>query len=198
MNKTLELYNIREATEADLPQICEIFNERISNSTCIFVYNTVSLENRLTWFNDLKSKGYPIIVAAEKESDKAVAYACFGSFRPHPAYVLSTEVSLYIHQQHQRKGLGGLMLKEMLRIAKDMQFHSIIASITADNEGSIVLFSKFGFRHCGVTHQVGYKFGKFLDVVFMEYLTDAPIISQDIPSFKAFPWGAYTFNESLF
>ncbi|KAG0976497.1 hypothetical protein G6F57_010161 [Rhizopus arrhizus] len=149
-----EKYVIREAKDEDVPQIHEIFNERIVNSTCIFVYDTVSIENRSAWFHDLKSKGYPVIVAAEKESDKAIAYACLGQFRPHPAYVLTTEISLYIHQEHQRRGLGALLLQEMLRIGREMNFRSIIASITAENEGSVVLFSKFKFQNMGLAHDM--------------------------------------------
>ncbi|KAG1467206.1 hypothetical protein G6F56_004537 [Rhizopus delemar] len=196
----MDNYVIREATEEDVPQLFEIFNERIINSTCIFAYDTVSMENRVSWMKDLKSKGYPLIVAAEKETNKAVAYACLGSFRPHPAYVLTSEISLYIHQKHQRKGLGATMLKELLRVGREMKFRSIIASITADNEGSILLFSKFNFQNMGVAHDSGYKFGKFLDVVFMEYLTDAEVNLKEkgIPSFRSFPWGKYTFGQSLF
>lgn len=88
MGNPLNLYHVRAAAEADLPQILEIYNERIANSTCLFMYDQVPLENRLTWFNETKAKGYPIIVAAEKETDKAIAYACYGGFRPHTAFIL--------------------------------------------------------------------------------------------------------------
>jgi phosphinothricin acetyltransferase len=84
----LELYTIREATEEDAPQILEIYNERILNSTCLFMYDAVPLENRVNWLRDSKAKGYPVIVAAEKESNIAIAYASYGSFRPHTAYIL--------------------------------------------------------------------------------------------------------------
>ncbi|KAI9244720.1 acyl-CoA N-acyltransferase, partial [Sporodiniella umbellata] len=139
-------YVIREAREKDLPQIHAIFNERITNSTCIFAYETVSMESRVAWLNELKGKGYPVIVAAEKASDKAIAYACLNTFRPHPAYVLTSELSLYIDQNHQRQGLGTALLQELLRIGHEMSFHSIIASITADNTASTLLFLKHQFK----------------------------------------------------
>lgn len=88
MGNPLESYIIRAAVEADVPQILEIYNERIANSTCLFMYETVELENRLTWFKETRAKGYPIIVAAEKDTNKAVAYANYGGFRPHTAYIL--------------------------------------------------------------------------------------------------------------
>jgi phosphinothricin acetyltransferase len=88
------------------------------------------------------------------------------------------------------------MLKEMLQIAKDMNLRSIIASITSENEGSIVLFSKYGFKHAGVFHDVGYKFGRFLDVTFLEYITEASLEEGTIiPSFKHFPWDTYAYKQ---
>lgn len=88
MGNPLELYTIRAAVESDVAQILEIYNERIVNSTCLFMYDQVSLDNRLTWFMETKAKGYPIIVAAEKDTNKAIAYANYGGFRPHTAFVL--------------------------------------------------------------------------------------------------------------
>jgi phosphinothricin acetyltransferase len=88
MGNPLELYTIRAAVENDLPQVLEIYNERIMNSTCLFMYDPVALENRTTWFLETKAKGYPIIVAAEKKTNKAIAYANYGGFRPQTAFVL--------------------------------------------------------------------------------------------------------------
>ncbi|KAI7886860.1 acyl-CoA N-acyltransferase [Mucor mucedo] len=198
MGNPLDLYTIRRAVEGDLPQILEIYNERIANSTCLFMYDQVPLENRVTWFTETKAKGYPIIVAAEKETDKAIAYANYGVFRPHTAFILTTEISLYIHQGHQRRGLGALMLTEMMRIAKAMQFRNIIAGITAENEGSVILFDKFGFKKVGHFHDVGYKFGRYLDVVFLEYITDAQVEDEkQIPSFKSFAWDDYVYGGTI-
>ncbi|KAL7309257.1 hypothetical protein PS15m_011366 [Mucor circinelloides] len=195
MGNPLELYTIRAAVESDIPQILEIYNERIANSTCLFMYDQVSLDNRLTWFMETKAKGYPIIVAAEKETNKAIAYANYGGFRPHTAFVLTTEISLYIHQEHQRRGLGAVMLKEMMRIAKEMNFRNIMAGITAENEGSVILFSKFGFKKVGHLHDVGYKFGRYLDVVFLEYITGVQVPEgQIIPSFTSFDWKNYVYG----
>lgn len=110
----------------------------------------------------------------------------------------TTEISLYIHQDHQRRGLGALMLTEMMRIAKSMQFRNIMAGITAENEGSVILFDKFGFSKVGHLHDVGYKFGRYLDVVFLEYITDAQVEDGKlIPSFKAFAWDNYVYGGTI-
>lgn len=87
------------------------------------------------------------------------------------------------------------MLEEMMRIGKEMKFRNLMAGITADNEGSVILFSKFGFKKVAHLHDVGYKFGKFLDVVFLEYLTDAEVKEgQTIPSFVPFAGDNYEYN----
>lgn len=90
------------------------------------------------------------------------------------------------------------MLTEMMRIAKEMQFRNIIAGITAENEGSVILFDKFGFKNVGHFHDVGYKFGRYLDVVFLEYITDAQVEEgKSIPSFKAFAWDDYVYGGTI-
>ncbi|KAI8980855.1 acyl-CoA N-acyltransferase [Pilobolus umbonatus] len=193
---TLDLYTIRAAREEDAVDILEIYNERIENSTGLFMYEPVPLENRLNWFKDTKSKGYPLIVAVDNTTNKVAAYASYGLFRPHTAYILTTEISLYVHQQHHRRGLGAILLGEMLRIAEDMKLRNIIAGITSDNEPSVLLFNKFGFKNVGHLHDVGYKFGNFRDVLFLEYITKATpnIQKSGIPSFKPFNWSHYVFG----
>ncbi|SAM04733.1 hypothetical protein [Absidia glauca] len=188
----LQLYNIREATEADLPQLLDIYNERVRNSTSLFVYDEIPLENRQTWFTDCQAKGYPVIVAAEKETDLAIAYSSLAQYRPHPAYVLTAEISIYIHVDHHRRGLGRLLLEEMITIAERMKLRSLIASITSENAPSLQLFGQYQFTHAGVFHKVGYKQGRYLDVTFLERISPAPLV--DFPrgaSFTPFPWGNY-------
>lgn len=99
-----------------------------------------------------------------------------------------------MHQEHQRRGLGSLLIKELLRVGKEMGFRCILASISADNEDSIVLFKKLGFKTVALLHDVGYKFGKFIDSTFLEYLTDAQVEEGTIPSFKPFAWDTYEFG----
>lgn len=90
------------------------------------------------------------------------------------------------------------MLTEMLRIAMEMKFRSLIASITAENEGSVILFDKFGFKNVGHFHDVGYKFGRYLDVVFLEYITDAKVEEgMSIPSFKSFAYDKYVYGGTV-
>lgn len=192
----LDLYTIREATEADLPAILEIYNERVLNSTSLFVYEPVNLENRQTWFKDSKSKGYPIIVAVDKSTNETIAYASFGPYRPHAAYILTAEISLYIHQNHHRRGLGRILLDELIEIAKKMKLRSLIASITSENLPSLQLFSKYDFTLAGTFNDVGYKFGKFLEVTFLQrIITESQVEFTGAASFIPFPWGQYKYSK---
>ncbi|CAO3611841.1 unnamed protein product [Cunninghamella echinulata] len=193
---TLNLYTIREATEADLEAILGIYNERVLHSTSLFVYDPIDLENRQTWFKDSKSKGYPVIVAVEKSTNQTIAYASLGPYRPHPAYVLAAEVSLYIHENHHRRGLGRILLDELIDIAKKMKLRSLIASITSENQPSLQLFSQYGFTLAGTFNDVGYKFGRFLDVTFLQrIITESDVEFTGAASFTPFPWGQYKYSK---
>ncbi|KAI8089907.1 acyl-CoA N-acyltransferase [Halteromyces radiatus] len=191
----LELYTIREATEADLPQILDIYNERVLNSTSLFVYDPVTLENRQTWLKDCQAKGYPVIVAVEKETNTVIAYSSLGQYRPHPAYVLTAEISIYININHHRRGLGRILLEEMIAIAEKMKLRSLIASITSENSPSIQLFGRYQFKQAGQFHDVGYKFGRFLDVTFLERILESTVVEfTGAASFTHFPWGQYRYG----
>ncbi|CAO3590534.1 unnamed protein product [Absidia cylindrospora] len=191
----LSLYNIREATEEDLPQILDIYNERVLNSTALFLYETIPLENRQIWFRDCKTKGYPIIVAADKETNVAIAYASLGQHRPHPCFVLTAEISIYIHVDHHRRGLGRLLLEELIAIAEKMQLRSLIAAITSENSPSIQLFNQYQFTLAGTFHDSGYKFGRFLDVTFLERIITSTVAKfEGAASFTSFPWGHYQYG----
>ncbi|KAI8071017.1 acyl-CoA N-acyltransferase [Gongronella butleri] len=192
----LDLYDVREATENDLPDILEIYNERVLNSTCLFVYDPLPLSDRQAWFEDTKKKGYPVIVAVEKATGKTVSYGSLGGFRSKPCYDLSAEISVYIHVDHHRRGLGQLLLVELIRISEQMKLRSIIASITADNAASMKLFEKHGFKFAGCFHDCGYKFGHFLDVNFLELILDVDVKFDGPVSFDSFPWGKYTYPIS--
>ncbi|KAI9489390.1 acyl-CoA N-acyltransferase [Zychaea mexicana] len=199
MSNPLERYNIRKATEEDLPAITEIYNERIANSTGLFIYEPVTIEYMKKWLANSRELGYPAIVAVEKTTGQTIAYAYLGTFRSKPAYNLSAEITVYIHLDHHRQGLGRLLSLEMLRIARDLKFKTIIAGITSENTPSIGLFKSLGFGDAGTFHNCGYKFGRFLDVTFLEYYipeTEGPGEHGGIPTFVPFPWDTYTFGQS--
>ncbi|KAI8137327.1 GNAT domain-containing protein [Fennellomyces sp. T-0311] len=197
MPNPLERYSIRVAEAKDLPAIAEIYNERIRNSTSLFIYDPVTVEYMEKWLSGLKEPGYPAIVAVDKATDQTVAYAYLGSFRAKPAYNLSVEITVYVHLDHHRQGLGRLLSTEMVRIAKQMKLKTVIAGITSENTPSIELFKALGFNEAGTFRNCGYKFGRFLDVTFLELCiesTEGP--TDGLPTFVPFPWDTYTFGQS--
>ncbi|KAI9252290.1 GNAT domain-containing protein [Phascolomyces articulosus] len=198
MPNPLERYSIRKVEEQDLPAITEIYNERITNSTGLFIYDPLTVDYMKKWFETTKEMGYPAIVAVEKTTGQTVAYSYLGSFRSKPAYNLSAEITVYIHLDHHRQGLGRLLSLEIMRIAKDLKFKAITAGITSENTPSIGLFKSLGFNEAGVFRNTGYKFGRFLDVTFLEYCipeTEGPGDGK-IPTFIPFPWDTYVYGQS--
>ncbi|KAG2171366.1 hypothetical protein INT43_009027 [Umbelopsis isabellina] len=181
-------YYVRDATEADLPHILEIYNEQIENSSSLFIYSQVDLQNRVDWFRTCKSKGFPVIVAAtkgtneegQKNQEQVAAYCSLGTFRDKPAYNASAEVSLYVHLDHRRQGLGKLLMAEIIKKADECKIHAIVASITTENSVSLNLYTKLGFRYVGTFKDTGYKFGRWLDVAFYELIL--PNGDRTIPS----------------
>ncbi|GAB5590852.1 hypothetical protein Unana1_05752 [Umbelopsis nana] len=168
-------YYIRDATEADMEQILEIYNEQIETSSSLFITSPVDLQNRLDWFRTCTTKGFPVLVAATKTTDQnnqeeVAAYCSLGTFRDKPAYNASAEVSLYVHLNHRRQGLGKILMNKIIEKADEIGIHAIVASITTENEVSLNLYTKLGFKYVGTFKDTGYKFDRWLDVAFYELI----------------------------
>ena len=157
---------IREATEEDLNNILDIYNDAIINTTAIYDYKPHTLEDRKQWYKDKKEAGYPLLVF--EINNKAVAFATFGPFRSWPAYKYSIEHSVYVNKDYRQNGIGEKLIKELIRIANEMGYAIIVAGIDADNSKSIKLHEKLGFKCCGTITRAGYKFEKWLDLTFYE------------------------------
>ena len=160
------MIKIRTATENDLQATLDIYNEIIANSTAIFQYEPQTLEMRKVWFAEKKAKNYPVFVA--EENNVIVGFSTFGQFRNWQAYQYSVENSVYVKADCRGKGIAKLLLQPLIDAAKQMQLHTIIAGIVADNEASIALHKQFGFVEVAYFKEVGWKFDKWLDLVFMQ------------------------------
>lgn len=153
------------AEERDLTKITEIYNYAIEKTTATFDTNKVSVSIRKQWFLD-HGRDYPIIIA--EVDGKTVGYGSLSQFRPKPAYRQTVENSIYVDPSYQGRKIGGKLLEEVIRLAKERNYHSIIAVITGGNKISIALHAKYGFVHKGTIEQGGYKFGRWLDVDFYQ------------------------------
>ena len=158
---------IRDAIEADLERIPEIYNEVLTTSTAIFNDRPATVEERIDWWKGRVEQGYPLLVAVE---DGAVlGFATFGDFRSWPGYRFTVEGTIHIHSAARRKGVGAELLSALLERAKAAGKHVMIAGVDALNTVSLNFLEDHGFERAGHLHEVGYKFDRFLDLIFLEY-----------------------------
>ncbi|HTQ51337.1 MAG TPA: GNAT family N-acetyltransferase [Candidatus Acidoferrales bacterium] len=162
---------IRAATLADLDAINDIYNHYVLHSTCTYQEEPEPLEGRRQWFEHHGDR-HPIIVA-ELEGQVA-GWGSLSAYHARSAYRRTVENSVYVHHQLHRRGIGSLLLQELVSRARGLGHRAIIAGIDADQSASVALHAKFGFEEVGHLGQVGFKFGRWLDVIYMELLLNEP------------------------
>ncbi len=153
-----------ECRPEHLEAIRSIFNEAIENSTALYDYQPRSMEFMENWYATKQKGGYPIIGAVNDEG-VLMGFASYGPFRAHAAYQYSVEHSIYVDVRFRGQGLGKQFLKRLVTTAEAQGLHTMIGVIDADNQASITLHERHGFQQCGHIREVGYKFGRWLDVV---------------------------------
>ena len=159
------MVKIRSATLKDLKEITEIYNHAILNTVSTFDIEPKTFQEQRKWFNEHGSKN-PIIVA---EIDKEiVGFASLSKYSTRCAYSDTAEISIYIKEKYQGRGIGKKLIKEIVIAGEKAGLHAIISRIADGNKISIHLHNIVGFNHVGIYKEVGYKFGKRLDVYLME------------------------------
>ncbi len=158
--------------------ILDIFNEAIVHSTALYDYRPRPAQSMRAWFDTKRAGAFPVI-GAEDAQGRLLGFASYGSFRAWPAYKYSVEHSVYVHKDHRGHGLGAALLRELIERARAQDLHAMIGGIDAANAGSIALHLQLGFRHVGTLPEVGFKFGRWLDLAFYELLLDTPDQPRD-------------------
>jgi phosphinothricin acetyltransferase len=157
---------IRPATVADLPAVTAIYNHAVVHTTAIWNDAVVDLENRRAWYEARRERGYPVLVA---EIDGTIAgYGSFGDFRAFAGYRFSVEHSVYVAEGMRRRGIASQLLTTLIDEARRLGKHVMIAGVAADNDVSIRLHLRHGFVETGRMPEVGIKFGRWLDLVFLQ------------------------------
>ena len=169
---------IRTATREDLPAILAIYNDAILHTTAIYDYTPHTLDERTRWFEQLRSAGYPLFVAEEK--DQIAGFADYGSFRNWPAYKYTVEHSIYVHPAFRRQGIARKLMQALIADAEKHEYITMVAGIDSQNEGSIHLHEILGFIRTGTIHKAGYKFGRWLDLVFYQLMLKGPAQPTEI------------------
>lgn len=165
---------VRPAERRDAAGIRAIHNLYVTESTALFDLVPRSLDEQIQWIDE-HSGGHPAVVAvvATEEGrgrrvEQVVGFGSLSPFRSRPAYATTVEDSVYVLPGHQGRGIGRMLLEELLRLAAAHGFHTVIARITGGNEPSIALHAACGFELVGTEREVGRKFGRWLDVVEMQ------------------------------
>lgn len=158
-------YTLREATAIDQRAIMDIYNEAVLHSTATFDLEPRTWEEQRRW-SDEHSPPYRVFVA--RLGAMVAGWGSLSPFRPKPGYRFTAEDSIYVHEDFRGQGVGAALLGALIEATQRGGFHSVMALIDGDNAASIRLHERFGFRHVGTFHEVGFKFGRWLDVVHMQ------------------------------
>jgi phosphinothricin acetyltransferase len=167
---------IRSATAADLPAMLALYNQAILQSTSSYHYEPRTAGQWSAWYEEKLAGGWPIFVAAVSLDDDTVqhgGWATFGHFRgPWAGYRFSVEHSVYVSEALRRQGIGRQLLRRLLDEAKSRGLHTLIAGIDGENRASLHLHEQLGFVEVGRCRQVGYKFDRWLDLLFYQLLLE--------------------------
>jgi L-amino acid N-acyltransferase len=162
---------IANAGRDDLPEILAIYNEVIRNSTAVYTDVELTHERGEFWFDDKVASGNPFIVV--RDISGIAGFGTFGEFRGPLCYRHSVEHTVHVRLDRRGSGVGRALVMELMARAAAMRKHVMIAGIDADNAVSIGLHQSLGFKNVGHFHEVGFKFGRWLDLVFLQCILPA-------------------------
>lgn len=153
--------------------ILAIFNDAILNSTALYDYRPRTKEMMAAWF-ETKAKGNFPVIGIENDSGELMGFGSYGTFRAFPAYKYTVEHSVYVDARFRRQGVGKRLLQEIIASAQRQEYHVLVGAIDAANAVSIRLHESFGFTHYGTIRQAGFKFNRWLDLVFYQLILTTP------------------------
>jgi len=164
---------IRDAESRDLPQILAIYNDVIATSTAVYSTEPVALAERSEWFEQRRRRGFPVLVAAE--GDGVLGFSSFGEFRGAWAgYRYSVEHSVHVRADTRGRGVGRDLVAALFPLAAALGKHVMIGAVDAANDGSLRFHERLGFERVGHFREVGRKFDRWLDLVFVQRFLDQP------------------------
>ncbi len=157
---------LRPATHEDLPALLDLHNTAVRELRAIWTDRLETLEDRKKWLEGRQAAGLPVIVAIDEDGG-LLGYASYGPFRAKEGYNLTMEHSIYVSKAAQGKGTGKALLAELIERAKAAGLHTLVGAVDADNAASLALHARFGFTETGRLPQVGFKFGQWMDLIFV-------------------------------
>jgi phosphinothricin acetyltransferase len=164
------MLTVRDAIESDLPAVLAIYNDVVATTTAVYRDDPATLDDRLAWWRDRVAQRYPVLVAVA--GDQVVGFASFGDFRAWPGYRFTVEHSVHVRDDWRGRGVGHALMVPLLDRARALGKHVMVAGVDADNAGSIRFHERLGFERAGHLRQVGFKFGRRLDLVFLQRILE--------------------------
>lgn len=156
---------LRPATRSDAEAINRIQNHYVVHSTATFLTEPLTLEQRLAWLEG-RSAAHPVIVA--QDGDAVAGWGSLETFRARPAYRHTAELSIYIHPDRHRRGIGRAIVVELVERARALGYHALVGGCCSESAAAIALLEACGFSRVACFREVGRKFDRWLDVVFVE------------------------------
>ena len=154
---------IRKPIEREIPALLEIYNYEVENGIATLDIDKKTLADWERWYYAHNVDNHPLIVC--EDEGEIAGYATLSTYREKQAYRSTVELSVYVSPRHRRKGVGTLLMSEILKAAKaDESIHTVVSVITSGNEASVRLHGKFGFTFSGVIREAGIKFGRYIDI----------------------------------
>ena len=164
---------LRDATDVDLPGILAIYNEVIANSTAVYATEPVTLAECRAWMHGRRERAFPVLVAIDTRG--VAGFASFGDWRGSwNGYRYTVEHSVHVRGDVRAQGIGRQLLESLVPRASALAKHVMIGGIDAANSASIRFHARLGFEPVAHFREVGHKFGRWLDLVFMQRLLGPP------------------------
>lgn len=164
-------FELRDAIAADAAGIALIYNDAVANGTAIWNERLVDEADRQAWISARQAGGWPVLVAVDAQG-RVLGYGSFADFRAFDGYRHTVEHSVYVSTDCRGAGLGAALLLALVERARAAGKHAMVAAIEAGNQASLRLHARCGFEPAGTLRQVGTKFGRWLDLAFMQRLLD--------------------------
>lgn len=161
---------IRKYQKSDALALLDIINYNILNATALYDYTIRTLAQQEAVLEAKIQAGFPVIVA--ENNGAVVGFGMYAEFRFREAYKFTVEHSVYVSNDHQGLGIGKHLLSELIQLAKQQGLHTMIGVIDAENQNSIDFHHQFGFTTVGIIKESGFKFGRWLDSVFVQLILD--------------------------
>lgn len=169
---------IEPCDESRSQEILAILNEAILNSTALYDYQPRPPEAMAAWFTAKRKGNYPVL-GAVSEDGELLGFATYGVFRGWPAYKYSVEHSVYVAASHRGQGIGKRLLQSLIEVAEAQDYRVLVGGIDSQNAASVALHRALGFQHAGTLRQVGFKFGRWLDLDFYQLILRTPLNPVD-------------------